>query len=81
MAPGKIINGGPGVKAQMLSMKQKGQYADFIEIFGKQVSLETANKAEVAGIFQGVFLRRFHRGQLQRGQQKYKGNIKKTGPT
>ena len=36
MAPGKIIEGGPGVKAQMTKMEQRDQYAEFIEISGKK---------------------------------------------
>ena len=72
MAPGTIIKGGPGVKAQMSSMEQKGQYAKFIEIFGKQVSLETANKAEVAGIFKAFSFGASTEVNFSEATQKYK---------
>ncbi len=81
MAPGKIIEGGPGVKAQMTKMEQRDQYAEFIEISGKEISLETANKAELASIFKAFSYGASTEINFSDATQKYKGNIKKIGPT
>ena len=72
MAPGKIIEGGPGVKAQMTEMEQRHQYAEFIEISGKEICVETANKAELASIFKAFSFGASTEINFSDATQKYK---------
>ena len=71
MAPGKIIEGGPGVKAQMTEMEQRHQYAEFIEISGKNMCGDR-EQSKLASIFKAFSFGASTEINFSDATQKYK---------